>query len=59
MTYTIGGDTSDQYLFDAIIKPFSHSDLFSGDSLLGNVVLYWRYCRRVISCHYFVYQKLF
>ena len=33
--------------------------LFSGDSLLENVVLYWIHCIRVISCHYFVCQKLF
>ena len=34
--------------------------LFSGDSLLGNVVLYWRQVVfRVIRCHYSVNQKLF
>ena len=33
--------------------------LFSGDSLLENVVLLWRNCIRVISCYYSVYQKLF
>ena len=32
--------------------------LFSGDPLLGNVVLYWRHCIRVIMCHYSVYQKI-
>ena len=25
---------------------------------MENVVLYWRHCIRVRSCHYFVYQKL-
>ena len=33
--------------------------LFSDVSLLGNVVLYWRHCIRVISSHYSVNQKLF
>ena len=32
---------------------------FSGDLLLGNVVLYWRHCIRVIMFHYSVYQKFF
>ena len=31
--------------------------LFSGDSLLGNVVIYWRNGLRVISCHRSVHQK--
>ena len=31
--------------------------LFSGDSLLGNVVLYWRHCIMVINCHYSVNQS--
>ena len=32
--------------------------LFQVDSLLGNVVLYWRHCITVLSCHHSVNQKL-
>ena len=32
--------------------------LFRGDSLLRNVVLYWRHCIRVKSCHHSVNQRI-
>ena len=51
------GETSDHFLFDAIY--FLVTGLFSVDSLLGNVVPYWRNCMRVICCYNCVYQTLF
>ena len=52
------GETLDHYIFNVMLNQFSPwTGLFSGDSLLGNVVLYWRHYIRVISCHYSVNQS--
>ena len=52
------GETLDHYNFKVMLNPFSPWDwTFSCDSLLGNVVLYWRHCIRVKSCHYSVNQS--
>ena len=54
------GETLDHYIFNVMINPFLPWDwTFSSDSLLGNVVLYWRHCIIVISCHYSVNQSFF
>ena len=51
----IRGETLDHYIFNVMLIPFHLGDgLFSGDFLLGNVVLYWRHCIRAISCHFSV-----
>ena len=52
------GETLDHYIFNVMLNPFHlGTGLFSGDSLLGNVVLYWRHCTGVISCHFSVNQS--
>ena len=51
-------DALDHYIFNVMLNPFNRgTGLFSGDSLLGIVVLYWRHCIRFISCHYCVNQS--
>ena len=52
------GETLDHYVLMWCLIHFNlGTGLFLGDSLLGNVVLYWRHCIRVISCHYSVNQS--
>ena len=52
------GETLDRYIFNVMLNHFHlGTGLFSGDSLLGNVVLYRRHCIRVINCRYSVNQS--